>query len=132
MDGIGILLKFILAGNLTEWISTTVKTIAGIGITLGLLVGIAGVIMYIAVGVLEIQLFTGMFSTSGMRKVLHGMYTFIIIPAVIGVLYVLNSLAVNGMLYSNVNDPGSVGWMIHQIWSWIIDAIMRVFGVSTT
>ena len=62
-----------------------------------------------------------------MRKVLHGLYTAVIIPVVIGILYTLNQLAVNGYLGSQ--DPGSIAWMIEQIWNWIIDAIKKVFGV---
>jgi len=133
MDVITIL-YYVLATNQTleNWISSTINTIVGILLLLGILGGIAGIIIYIAVGVFEIQLFTGAFSSSGMRKIMHGMYVMIIIPVVIGILYLLNQFAVNGMLYSNVNDPGSIAWMINQIWKYIIKALGKVFGVNVT
>lgn len=122
-------MRLILQTTLEEWVRTTINTIVGILLTLGILGGVAGIIIYIAVGVLEVQLFTGMFSSSGMRKLMHGLYSTIIIPVAIGILYLLDQFAVQGMLYSNVNDPGSIAWMIHMIWTWIIDKITKVFGV---
>jgi hypothetical protein len=130
MDAVSVLSYVLQTGNqtLANWISNTVNTIVGVLLLLGILSGIAGIIVYIAVGVFEIQLFTGAFSSSGMRKIMHGMYTMIIIPVVIGILYLFNQFAVNGMLYSNVNDTGSIAWMIHQIWIWISSRLSQLFA----
>jgi len=112
--------------NLQTWLKDTISTIAGILIVLGILGGIAGIIIYIAVGILEIQLFTGMFSSSGMRKIMHSLYAMIIIPVTIGILFILNSLAVNG--YLGPRDEGSIAWMIEHIWRTIINWITSALG----
>jgi len=112
--------------NLQTWLKGTISTIAGILIVLGILGGIAGIIIYIAVGILEIQLFTGMFSSSGMRKIMHSLYAMIIIPVTIGILFILNSLAVNG--YLGPRDEGSIAWMIEHIWRTIINWITTALG----
>jgi hypothetical protein len=51
----------------------------------------------------------------------------IVIPAAIGILFMLDQFAIQGLLGSSVDDVGSFAWMMHQIWSWIASRITNLF-----
>jgi hypothetical protein len=122
-------LNFILAtGNQTiaGWLQGAIDSVVGIFLILGILGGIAGIVIYIAIGFFEMQLFTNILATSGGRKIIHALEAFIFIPVVIGILFILDQFAIQGMLGSSINDTGSFAWMIHHIWLWISQKLTTV------
>ncbi len=120
-----IILQLLLQTGLESQLRAIIDGVVGVMLILGILGGIAGIAIYLAVGFFEMQLFTNLLATSGGRKIIHALQAFIFIPIVIGILFLLNSFAEQGLLGST--EPGSFAWMIMQVWKWILQKLMGIF-----
>ena len=121
------------ATKIENFIAGTINSVVGIVLVIGLAAGMAGIVIYIMMGVLQMQVFTGLFAGGAGRRIWEGLEISIAIPAIIAILYSLNLMATNGWFgpYTGDKAVGTMGWMIHEIWLYISKELKDIFKMLT-
>ncbi len=126
--------RLILATDQTtqieNYIAGIINSVVDIALVIGLAAGIAGIVLYIMIGILQMQVFTGLFAGGAGRRIWEGLEISITIPVIIAILYTLDAMAKQGM-FGTYTDTGTMGWMIDQIWLYISRRLSDIFGMLT-
>jgi len=125
---------FAQGGEPTEagkFIADIIGAIVSTFLLIGLALGIGGLMILFAIGVLKLNIMPGIFRGEAMRTFVTAMEVFAVVPAFIGILYLLDYMAVNGMLGSSVSETGSFAWVVHQVWSYVLDRLTTIFSWLT-
>ena len=118
------------ATAIENFMSGTINSVVDVALIIGLLAGIAGIVLYIMIGVLQMQVFTGLFAGGAGRRIWEGLEISITIPVIIAILYTLDVMAQQNM-FGAYKTTGTMGYVIDQIWTYISARLKEMFTKLT-